>query len=201
MYRVLLRVNKSVLAACFQLFHCKDSLNLSVIHSVGGKINYKLSFCLQLPVAGCCFVSHQHSFAYNLESNRRPKRRFASVGNLFTCHRVPCSRPGRWGRMQYAPTRTSDNGRCRSFAPEMFSDCGGCLSGAIVLGHEHGGRMQYAPTRTSDNGRCRSFAPVGNLFIGHRVPLAGRVGAYCIRPIKCPRRGQIQRWRSTPIRL
>ena len=115
-----MRVNKSVLAACFQLFHCKDSLNLSVIHSVGGKINYKLSFRLQLPVAGCCFVSHQHSFAYKLESNRAPKRRFASVGNLFTghCHplasirnhftghRVPsagrvgayCIRPIKWPR-------------------------------------------------------------------------------------------------------
>ena len=52
-----------------------------------------------------------------------------------------------------APTRTSDNGRCRSFAPEMFSDCGGYPTGAIVLGPEHRGRMQYAPTRTSDNGR------------------------------------------------
>ena len=92
-----------------------------------------------------------------------------------------------------APTRTSDNGRCRSFAPEMFSDCGGYLSGAIVLGPEHGGRMQYAPTRTSDNGCCHSFAPVGIHFIGHRVPSAGRVGAYCIRPIKWPRRGQIRR--------
>ena len=75
----------------------------------------------------------------------------------------------------------------------MFPDCGGCLSGAIVLGPEHRGRMQYAPTRTSDNGRCRSFAPVGIHFIGHRVPSAGRVGAYCIRPFRCPRRGQIRR--------
>ena len=92
-----------------------------------------------------------------------------------------------------APTRTSDNGRCRSFAPEMFSDCGGYPTGAIVLGPEHRGRMQYAPTRTSDNGCCHSFAPVGIHFIGHRVPSAGRVGAYCIRPIKWPRRGQIRR--------
>ena len=92
-----------------------------------------------------------------------------------------------------APTRTSDNGHRHPFAPEMFSDCGGYLSGAIVLGPEHGGRMQYAPTRTSDNGCCHSFAPVGIHFIGHRVPSAGRVGAYCIRPIKWPRRGQIRR--------
>ena len=105
------------------------------------------------------------------------------------------------GRMQYAPTRMSDNGRCRSFAPEMVSNCGGCLSGAIVPYREHGGRMQYAPTRMSDNGRCRSFASVGIHFMGHRVPFAGRVGAYCIRPIKWPRRGQIRRRRSTPIRL
>ena len=153
-----------------------------------------------------------------MESNRRPKRRFASFGNLFTCHCHPLASEmvsdcggypigaivPYWehrGRMQYAPTRTSDNGRRRSFAPEMFPDCGGCLSGAIVLGREHGGRMQYAPTRASDNGRCRSFASVGIHFIGHRVPSAGRVGAYCIRPIKWPRRGQIQRRQSTPIRL
>ena len=56
------------------------------------------------------------------------------------------------GRMQYAPTRTSDNGRCRSFAPEMFPNCGGYPIGAIVLGPEHRGRMQYAPTRMSDGG-------------------------------------------------
>ena len=91
----------------------------------------------------------------------------------------------------------------------MFSDCGGCLSGAIVSYPEHRGRMQYAPTRASDNGRCRSSAPemfsdtcarrpsasVGNHFMAHRVPSAGRVGAYCIRPIKWPRRGQIRRRR------
>ena len=77
------------------------------------------------------------------------------------------------GRMQYAPTRTSDNGRRRSFAPEMFSDT--CAR--------------------------RSFASVRNHFTGHRVPFAGSVGAYCIRPFKWPRRGQIRRRRSTPIRL
>ena len=69
---------------------------------------------------------------------------------------VPCREYG--GRMQYAPTRVSDNGRCHSFASEMFPDGGRYLSGAIVLGPEHRGRMQYAPTRVSDNGRCRSFA-------------------------------------------
>ena len=108
-----------------------------------------------------------------------------------------------------APTRTSDNGRRRSSAPEMFSDCGGYPIGAIVPCREHRGRMQYAPTRTSDNGRRRSFAPemfsdmcarrpfapVGIHFISHRVPSAGRVGAYCIRPFKWPRRGQIRRRR------
>ena len=75
--------------------------------------------------------------------------------------------------MQYAPTRTSGNGRCRSFAPEMFSDT--CAR--------------------------RPFASVGNHFMGHRVPSAGRVGAYCIRPFKWPRRGQIRRRRLTFICL
>ena len=111
---------------------------------------------------------------------------------------VPC-REHR-GRMQYAPTRTFDNGRCRSFASEMFFDCGGCLSGAIVLGPEHRGRMQYAPTRMSDNGRCRSFAPEMFSDMCARRPLAGRVGAYCIRPIKWPRRGQIRRRRLSFVR-
>ena len=86
-----------------------------------------------------------------------------------------------------APTRTSDNGRCRSFAPEMFFDCGGCLSGAIVLGPEHRGRMQYAPTRMSDNGRCRSFAPemfsdCGGCLSGAIIPYREHGGAYAIRP-------------------
>ena len=67
-----------------------------------------------------------------MESNRRQKRRFASVGNLFTGH-------------------------------------------------------------------CHPLASVRNHFTGHRVPFAGRVGAYCIRPIKWPRRGQIQR-RRMPVR-
>ena len=82
-----------------------------------------------------------------------------------------------------APTRTSDNGRCRSFAPEMFFDCGGYPIGAIVLGHEHGGRMQYAPTRASDNGRCRSFAPkmfsdCGGYPIG-AIVLGPDIGGVC----------------------
>ena len=63
-----------------------------------------------------------------------------------------------------------------------------------------GGVCFCAPTRTSDNGRRCSFAPVGNLFIGHRVPSAGRVGAYCIRPFRCPRRGQIRRRRISDRR-
>ena len=95
----------------------------------------------------------------------------------------------------------SNGGGRHPSAYKMESNCGGCLSGAIVPYREHGGRMQYAPTRTSDNGRRRSFAPVGIHFIGHRVPSAGRVGAYCIRPFKWPRRGQIRRRRPTPIRL
>ena len=94
----------------------------------------------------------------------------------------------------------------------MVSDGGGYPIGAIVPCREDRGRMQYAPTRTFDNGRCRSsapgmfsntcarrpFAPVGNHFTGHRIPSAGRVGAYCIRPFKWPRRGQIQR-RRVPV--
>ena len=111
---------------------------------------------------------------------------------------VSCREYG--GRMQYAPTRTSDNGRGRSFASEMVSNCGGYPIGAIVLGHEHGGRMQYAPTRTSDNGRCRSFAPVGNHFTGASrphavVPCSNRLGAYAIRPYT-----DVRQWLLTFVR-
>ena len=61
-----------------------------------------------------------------------------------------------------------------------------------------GGVCFCAPTRTSDGGARRPFASVENHFISHRVPSAGRVGAYCIRPFKWPRRGQIQR-RRVPV--
>ena len=175
MYRVLLRVNKSVLAACFQLFHCKDSSNLSVIHSVGGKINYKLSFCLQLPVVGYRFVSHQHSFAYNLESNRCPKRRFASFRNLFTCH-------------------------CHPFAPGMVSDCGGYLSGAIVPCREYGGAyairpytdVRQWPPDVRSPPKC--FPIAADTCRALLFP-AGNMGAYAIRPYT-----DVRQWPLTFIR-
>ena len=70
-----------------------------------------------------------------------------------------------------APTRTSDNGRCHSFAPEMFSDCGGYSIGAIVPYPEHRGRMllrpymgvrQWPPTfiRPSRNPFYRPLRPI-----------------------------------------
>ena len=37
------------------------------------------------------------------------------------------------------------------------------------------------------------------MICGGTISPAGRVGAYCIRPIKWPRRGQIRRRRLTPI--
>ena len=86
-----------------------------------------------------------------------------------------------------APTRMSDNGRCRSFAPEMFSDCGGCLSGAIVLGHEHRGRMLLRPY-TDVRRRRLTFVRPRNGFQWRRIPvgrycsLPGTWGAYAIRP-------------------
>ena len=54
------------------------------------------------------------------------------------------------GRMQYAPTRTSDNGRCRSFAPEMFSNTCARRSFASVENHFMGGCRSSAPGMFSD---------------------------------------------------
>ena len=64
--------------------------------------------------------------------------------------------------------------------PIAADTCRALLFSAMNIG----GVCFCAPTRTSDNGRLRSLAPVGNHFIGHRVPSAGRVGAYCIRLFK-----------------
>ena len=99
-----------------------------------------------------------------------------------------------------APTRTSDNGRCHSFAPEMFSDCGGYSIGAIVPYRKHGGRMQYAPTRTSDNGRCRSFAPemfsdCGGYLSGAIVPYQEHRGRMLLRPYT-----DVRQWPLSSIR-
>ena len=81
------------------------------------------------------------------------------------------------GRMQYAPTRTSDNGRCRSFAPKMFSNCGGCLSGAIVPYQEHGGAYAIRPY-TDVRQWPLSFVRPRNVFRLRRMP----VGRYCFLP-------------------
>ena len=86
--------------------------------------------------------------------------------------------------MQYAPKRTSDGGARRPFASVENHFMGRCRSSA--------------PGMFSDMCARRPFASVGNHFMGHRVPLAGRVGAYCIRPFKWPRRGQIRR-RRMPV--
>ena len=76
-----------------------------------------------------------------------------------------------------APTRTSDNGRRCSFAPEMFFDCGGYLSGAIVLGHEHGGAYAIRPY-TDVRRRRLTFIRPRNVFRLRRMP----VRRYCSRP-------------------
>ena len=92
-----------------------------------------------------------------------------------------------WGRMQYAPTRMSDNGCLRSFAPKMFSDCGGCLSGAIVPCREHRGRMLLRPY-TDVRQWPMTFVGPQNGFRRRRIPdrrycfLPGTWGAYAIRP-------------------
>ena len=75
------------------------------------------------------------------------------------------------GRMQYAPTRTSDNGRCRSFAPEMFSDGGGYPIGAIVLGPEHGGRMLLRPYTDVRQWPMTFVRPRRNLFYRSSRPI------------------------------
>ena len=104
------------------------------------------------------------------------------------------------GRMQYAPTRASDNGRCRSFAPEMFFDCGGYPIGAIVLGHEHGGRMLLRPY-TDVRQWLLTFVGPRNVFRLRRMPvwcycfLPGTWGAYAIRPYT-----DVQQWPLSFIR-
>ena len=131
---------------------------------------------------------------------------FVRPRNVFRLRRMPvgryCSLPGRSGAYAIRPYTDVRQWplsfvRPRNGFPIAADACRALLFPAGNMG----GRMQYAPTRAFDNGRCRSFTPVGNHFMGHRVPSAGRVGAYCIRPFKCPRRGQIRRRRSTPIRL
>ena len=91
------------------------------------------------------------------------------------------------GRMQYAPTRTSDNGRCRSFAPEMVSDCGGSLSGAIVSYREHGGRMLLRPYTDVRQWpltfvRPRNVSRLRRMPVGRYCSLPGIWGAYAIHP-------------------
>ena len=70
-----------------------------------------------------------------------------------------------------APTRASDNGRCRSFAPEMFSDGGGCLSGAIVSYREHGGRMLLRPYTDVRRRRLTFIRPRRNPFYRPSRPI------------------------------
>ena len=99
-----------------------------------------------------------------------------------------------------APTRTSDNGRCRSFAPKMFSNCGGCLSGAIVPCREYGGRMLLRPYTDVRQWpmsfiRPRNVLRLRRMPVGRYCSLPGRSGAYAIRPYT-----DVRQWRLTFIR-
>jgi len=50
----------------------------------------------------------------------------------------------------------------------MFSDGGGCLSGAIILGHEHGGRMLLRPYTDVRQWRL-TFVRLRNVFRRRRL--------------------------------
>ena len=99
-----------------------------------------------------------------------------------------------------APTRTSDNGRRRSSAYKMESDCGGYPIGAIVSYPEHGGRMLLRPY-TDVRQWPMTFIRPRNGFQWRRISdrrycfLPGTSGAYAIRPYT-----DVRQWRLTPVR-
>ena len=90
-----------------------------------------------------------------------------------------------------APTRASDNGRCRSSAPEMFFDCGGCLSGAIIPYREHGGAYVFAPL----HGRPTMAAVVRS------PPKCFPIAADACRALLFPTRNMGGRMQYAPTRM